>query len=219
MKKSLVIFASMLGVIGLMITPFRASAADVLAGGKIAVVKSGKLFKLVAKGSFPIPGPSDDPTTGGATLHVFDTVTVPGGGAGDHTYTLPAAGWHSLGAKGFKYKGKDAGDTVCKIVLIKSNVIKAVCKGTPTDVPFTTPFNGQIGIIITTNPSQRYCFAFGGTEKKNDAKLTKRKDAGAPGSCPAVAATPSATATGTATNTSVATATRTDTATPANTAT
>ncbi len=210
----------LLAALGLLaFTPVRTfAAADVLAGGKITVVKAGKLFKIVAKGAFPIPGVADDPTVGGGSLHVFDTVSFPSG-AGDHTYTLPAAGWKSLGAKGFKYKGKDASDTVCKIVLIKTNVIKAVCKGTPADVPFVTPFSGQVGIIITTNPSQRYCFSFGGTEKKNDIKLTKRKDAPPPGSCPVVAATPTATNTGTATFTRTATATRTDTPTATSTGT
>jgi hypothetical protein len=201
------------------LAPSLTFATDELVGGKILVVKAGKLVKLVAKGTFVIPGVADDPTFNGGAFRVFDTVTFPGGGAGDHTFNLAAGGWVSLGDKGFKYKGKNVGDEVCKIVLIKTNVLKAVCKGLPADIPFVTPFNGPAGVIISSGASQRYCLEFGGEEKKNDVKLMKRKDAPAPGSCPALVATPTATNTGTATSTRTATPTATNTRTPTNTGT
>ena len=54
-------------------------------------------------------------------------------GAGSTTFTLNAAGWKGLGkpagSKGYKYKGKSDPGGACGSVLIKSTVIKAVCKG------------------------------------------------------------------------------------------
>ena len=116
-------------------------------------------------------------------------------------------------SKGFKYKGADAGDTVCRVALLKQKVIKAVCKGTALQVPFHTPFNGPAGVILTAGTdSKRYCLQFGGEEKKNDSKLAKRKGAPAPGQCPELAPTPTATDTQTATATGTETATATETA-------
>src|SRR4029079_12781080 len=91
------------------------TAAELIPG-RIMVIKPGKIAKFVSKGSFSPP--PVDPTVAGAALRIFDTVTTPGGGAGDVTYNLPAGSWSGLGnppgAKGFKYKGSG-----CKIVLIK----------------------------------------------------------------------------------------------------
>lgn len=202
---ALVMFAALL--------PAAMSTAQELIPGKITVIKPGKIAKFVSKptsGDFPLP--MQDPTVSGATLRIFDTVTFPGGGAGDVTYSLPAGSWTGLGnppgVKGFKYKG-----TGCKIVLIKPSVIKAVCK---ESVPFTTPFLGQVGITlaIPSGTSAAYCAAFGGEEKKNDIKLTKRKNAPPPAQCAQVQATPTATITRTATNTATITLTPTETLTP-----
>src|SRR5262249_42375748 len=106
----------------------------------------------------------------------------PGPGAGDHTFNLAASGWTALGnppgSKGYKYKGLSAvpTDDVCKIVLIKPSVIKAVCKGTSLTVPYTPPFQGPAGIALSAGTASGYCAEFGGTEKKNDFHVTKRKD-------------------------------------------
>lgn len=173
-----------------------AIAADVPIPGKVSVVKAGKLAKLVSKATtpfpLPIPGSAEDPTVSGAQLDLFDT-DFPG--AGSVTFTLDKSGWTGLGnpagSKGYKYKGKD--DVIdpdpkgtCKSVLLKENVIKAVCKGTA--VTLTTPFSGTEGVILGlpagSVASTRYCAEVGGVEVKNDAKLMKRKDAPAPGSCP-----------------------------------
>lgn len=170
-----------------------AFAADNLIPGKIAVVKGAKLSKFVSKSTvgFPLPvaGGAEDPTLNGAEIIMFDIVS---GGAGEFTHSLPAAGWSALGdppgSKGYKYKGASAGDPLCKVVLIKPSVIKAVCKGA---IPLDPPFAGDEGIILgvpsgTASAAIRYCAEFGGTEKKNDTNTFKHKDAPAPGSCPLV---------------------------------
>jgi hypothetical protein len=67
-------------------------------------------------------------------------------------------------------------------VLVKTTVVKAVCKGAL--VTLVPPFTGQVGIILSIGTGERYCAAFGGTQVKNDPTITKRKDAFAPGACP-----------------------------------
>lgn len=191
---------------------------DALIAAKLVMVKPGKITKFLAKGTFTLPTAGADLTSEGATLEVFDTIFA-GGGA--NTYTLAAGGWTALGnpagSKGYKYKGAGSGADPCKVVLLKSNLIKAVCKG--TSVTLTTPFAGNVGVILNVGTdTKRYCASFGGETKKNDAKLIKRKDAPAPGVCPFVLPTPTATQTRTVTNTrtvtSTATITNTATATP-----
>src|SRR5262250_1783180 len=72
--------------------------------GKIGIVKTAKLAKFVAKPAttFPLPDPSNNPVTAGATIRFFDTVSHP---SSDFTYNLPAGGnWTALGGgtKGYK---------------------------------------------------------------------------------------------------------------------
>lgn len=168
-----------------------ALALDVPIPAKVGVVKPGKMAKLVSKPAtsfaLPAPGSAEDPTLGGAELTVFDTEIL---GAGRVTLTLGAAGWTGLGnpagSKGYKYKGgNDLPTGACSIVLVKSTVIKAVCKGTA--VALTPPFDGMLGIHLGlpagTAPARRYCAQLGGTEAKNDVTQLKRKDAPAPGGC------------------------------------
>lgn len=163
--------------------------------GKVSVTKTDKLAKFVSKNkagfTLPAPGSGEDPTIGGATLTFFDT-SAPG--AGVVTFPLDASGWQGLGkpagSKGYKYKG--ANDVVdpepkgtCKSVLLKEKVIKAVCKGAA--VTLKTPYADTQGVRIdlpAAAPTKSYCAEFGGDEKKNDAKVTTRKNAPAPAVCP-----------------------------------
>jgi hypothetical protein len=205
-----------------------ALAADQPIPAKIGLVKPMKLTKFVSKSTsgFPLPtGASQDPTIIGAEIVFFDT----GVAGGTFLHTLPAAGWKGLGnpagSKGFKYKGKPIGDSTCTIVLIKSKVIKGVCKGAA--VTLTTPFAGDDGIILgipsVAAGTLRYCAELGGVTQKNDTTLLKRKDAPAPAMCPVFpppstpTGTPAgtATATGTPAGTAAATATGTPTGTAA----
>jgi len=193
---------------------------DALIPGKKVIVKPGKIAKVLSKATFTFPSAANDPTVEGGTLHIFDTVL--NGGAGDNTYPLPAGGWTGLGnppgAKGFKYKGTGEAGNPCKVVIIKETTIKAVCKG--IDMTLTPPFAGEVGVIMTLGTdSKRYCATFGGTNLKNDVKITKRKDAPPPGTCASVLPTPTATHTRTVTNTPTVTNTATATPTRTNTGT
>lgn len=153
-----------------------ALAADNPIAGRSASVKASILIKGLHKGTFAIP---DSPAS--ASLNVFDTL----GTAGNNIYDLPVAQWTGLGtpagSKGWKYKGSGSPTDPCAVVLIKSSVIKYVCKG--TGVTITLPFAGDLGVVLNVG-NQRYCAAFGGTTIKTDGNLLKRKDAPPPPACP-----------------------------------
>ena len=70
----------------------------------------------------------------------------------------------------------------CRIVLVREKVIKGVCHG--SGVTLTPPFTGEVGIVLTLGTTDRYCAQFGGDEVRNDATLTRRKNATAPEVCP-----------------------------------
>ena len=151
-----------------------AEAADVYVAGKIHIVKDAKLNKMVAPGSYAIPTPLGpaDPTLAGGLLTVIDT----GDGNGFGT-TLGSAGWTGLGnpagSKGYKYKGAGSGSDPCKIVLVKSTIIKFVCKD---DQNLNPPLGGAAAIELALG-TENYCAEFGGTEIKNTSTILKRKDA------------------------------------------
>jgi cysteine-rich repeat protein len=152
--------------------------------GRVTVVRAG-FAKLVAKptgGTFTLP--SANPVTAGGTLRISDTATT----AGDETYTLLAGAppWKALGkpagSKGYRYSGAGTPSDPCKVVLVKTNVIKAVCKG--AGVTLQPPFLGDVSGVLSLGATDRYCVQFGGSEVRNDSSATKRKDAPAPGVCP-----------------------------------
>jgi hypothetical protein len=152
--------------------------------GRIAVIKPGTLASFVAKpaGGNTFTLPSSDPVAVGGSLRVSDLGTT----AGTDTYLLRAgAAWRGLGkpagSKGYRYAGAGTPGDPCETVLVKARLIKAVCRG--TGVTLTPPFTGDIGIALTFGTTDRYCAQFGGKSVKNDAKLTKRKKAPAPGAC------------------------------------
>jgi hypothetical protein len=173
---------------GVLLAAVPAFGADVLIPAKVGLLKPNKLMKVVSKptaATLPVAGSAEDPTLGGAALTVFDT----GSTANTMTFQLNAAGWSGLGnpagSKGYKYKGKNDPGSACSAVLLKANVIKAVCKGAMTTTP---PYNGEMGVILGipagTTAALRYCASLGGTTGKNDATQLKRKDAPAPAACP-----------------------------------
>jgi hypothetical protein len=160
--------------------------------GTMVLVKAGSLIKLVAKGTVELPDlAASDPTTGGATLRVFDST---GPGAGDDTYPLPAAGWslrgNPPGASGMSYRGAGSGADPCRGVLVTPAGVKAVCKGTA--VGLAPPFAGDVGIILDIGTgARRYCAVFGGSTVRNEDGLLVRRTAAAPTVCPTPAAVPS----------------------------
>jgi hypothetical protein len=152
--------------------------------GRIVLIRpSSQLFRFVSRAAteFALPAASNDPTVEGGSLTVFD-----GGSAQLDTYALPASGWKALGTpvQGYKYKGAGSPTDPCRVVVVKKRVAKAVCKG--SGVTLTTPFAGQVGIVVTLGTdSKQYCVLFGGSETKNDPSLLKRSNAPAQtGSCP-----------------------------------
>jgi hypothetical protein len=156
-----------------------------LVPARIAIIKPAKLAKFVAKpttgDAFPLP--AGDPGTVGGTLRVFDLATT----AGDDSYDLPAgSAWKALGnpagSAGYKYLGAGTPSDPCKVVLIKSTVIKGVCAG--SGITLTPPFAGDIGVVLSLGATDSYCARLGGDEVKNDGTLTKRKNAPAPPICP-----------------------------------
>ena len=161
-----------------------ALSADQLIPGKIIIVKPSSLAKVISKGAFTLPIGADEPTTAGGSLLIKDL----GDPMNANTYSLPAAGWKGLGnppgSKGFKYKGAGSVSDPCKVVLIKVNIVKAVCKGSGVtlDTPVTAPPQ-RVDAKFSSGTGTSYCAGFGGTEVKNTATILKRKDAPAPSDC------------------------------------
>jgi hypothetical protein len=182
------------GILGLaavlsMGTALASDEPDELMPGRIALIRDGSLAKFVAKpitpNLFDLPNTGvggNEPTTEGGSLQIFDTA-----GSASDTYTLPPGGWKGLGnpagSRGWKYRGLGSIADPCKVVLVKQKVVKAVCKGAGVDM--TTPFGGNIGIIVNVgSDTKRYCAEFGGQVVRSDAVLLKRKSAPAPVVCP-----------------------------------
>jgi hypothetical protein len=71
-----------------------ADQADELLPTTVAVVKAGKLAKLVARPlAAGLPDAGNDPTAEGGSLQLFHT-----GSAAAKAYALPASGWKGLGS-------------------------------------------------------------------------------------------------------------------------
>jgi hypothetical protein len=151
--------------------------------GKVVVIKPSTLAKFVAKAprgeSFDLPSYPVNPMDNGATQRIRDT----GGTGGDVTFNLPAGPkWSVTGKSGYKYRGNGTSGDPCKVVLIKSRVIKAVCVG--TDVALTTgaSFTGDVAVKLKTGsgPFPRYCVQYGGTPISNTDTSLIRKSSNPP---------------------------------------
>lgn len=158
--------------------------------GNVATIRPDRLAKFVAR---PPTGtaftlPVVDPVTVGGTLRIFDTnPTV----LRDDTWTLPAGrtpplGWQGLGSppgsRGYRYKGNGRyGDGVA-VVIVKKKVVKGLVVA--PRVGFSTPFTGDIGILLNLGSTDVYCARFGGEDSRNDAGGTTRRNAPAPAACP-----------------------------------
>lgn len=164
--------------------PSVCSCVSLVPGG-LVLVRPASLAKFLAK---PAAGDTfrltvSDPMVVGGALRVRDLM----GTAGDDTYSLPSGNWKGLGnpigSKGYKYKGAGTPGDPCKVVLIKEAIIKGVCKGPA--ITLAPPFTGDVGIVLSVGTTDRYCAQFDDSDEvKNDAILTKRKNAPAPGVCP-----------------------------------
>jgi hypothetical protein len=127
--------------------------------------------------------PSIDVVAQGGRLRFFDTGHI----AGDDTYNLPAGSrWRGLGrppgSNGYRYRGDGNAADPCRVVVIKERLVKASCRG--PSVRLRPPFAGGVGIVLSLGTADRYCAQFGGDTVRNDATITKRKNAPAPEACP-----------------------------------
>jgi len=199
----------------------RAVDVDIPIPAKVHLAKvdkndgTAKLAKVVGKPELfanPTPGGPADPTVHGASLR-FCKLSAP---LGECTpINLPSAQWKGLGkvpgSKGYKYKGAGSTTDPCKVVIIKHEVVKAVCKGPgalDAPDPFSLPIGpAGVGWELVINDLLRYCMessaATGATVKKDDpAKgVWKAIKASAPLECFAAAPTPTPTPTPPATPT------------------
>jgi len=164
-----------------------ARAADEPMPGKLILVKPGRLAKFIAKpiagDTFALPSGASSPTTGGGQLRFFK------GNRAD-TFALPVQsaplGWKGLGnpagSKGFKYKGAGTTADPCKVVLIKTKIVKGICRG--GGIKLDPPATGDVGVLLTVGSTpMTYLAVFGGDEIRNTADQLKRKDAPAPPAC------------------------------------
>ncbi len=149
--------------------------------GKVVVIKNATLAKFVARPAtgqtFDLPNNTVNPLTTGGTLRFRDM----GGTGGDVTFSLPAGPkWSVVGRTGFKYRGLGQAGDPCKVVLIKTRVIKGVCKGTDVTLD-PTNFSGDVAVKLTTGsgPTKRWCAQYGGDDVSSATTL-RRKNAAAP---------------------------------------
>ena len=142
---------------------------------RIALIKPGRLVKFMARGSFALPDPNtDNPTAEGGSFTVTGTT-------GSVAYPLDAAGWKGLGpsgdgSRGFKFRG-----TPCRMVLVREQVVKAVCRDDTGTL--AVPEAGPVDFVLTVGMT-RYCGQCGGSVWGNPAMLFKRRECVVPVACP-----------------------------------
>lgn len=190
---------------GALLVPVVASAIDVRMPGRTGLVrfgeqsgilKSQKSISKPLKGtSFPFPAASgpDDPRTVGGT---WRRCIVGQAGPCDKI-PLDASRWVGLGnpagSKGWKYKGLGIPADPCTTVVIKRNVVRAICKGDGgIDDDFVLPVGASnVGDELIIG-SMRYCNEFeppyvkDGGDKQIWKKKVKSKLATEPVACPSL---------------------------------
>jgi hypothetical protein len=146
--------------------------------------RTGGPTKIVSKGTFTLPDPvNSNPVLDGAAITFSDGVT-------SETIVLPGLNWVALGypagSGGFKYR--DSSGATCKKVLVKSTVIKALCKSTLAGAPpYDSGVSPPISVVLSTGGTpQRYCAECpnGAQQDGNPATITKMRDCAAPAECP-----------------------------------
>lgn len=192
-----------LAVAGALLAPVVASAVDVRMPGRTGFVRFGEQTDLLKsqksiskplKGtSFPFPtaGGVDDPRTVGGT---WRRCIIGQAGPCDKI-PLSASQWIGLGSpagsKGWKYKGLGGPSDPCTSVVIKRNVVRAICKGDGgIDDDFVLPVGASnVGDELIIG-SMRYCnefeppYAKDGGSTKIWKKKVRSKDVSVPTECP-----------------------------------
>ena len=125
----------------------------------------------------PFVLPSDDPTDEGGSVQITDA-----GNAMSFMYLLPASQWTTIGAgpNGYKYKGAGTIQDPCKVVIVKTKVIKVVCIAS-----LSTPVFGPLqGVLRIGTNTTRYCFECQ-TPIRNDDRRYRARHCVAPAACSA----------------------------------
>jgi hypothetical protein len=149
------------------------------------LIKPGRVFRFVSRGTFTLPGGADNPVTGGGTLCVESSST------GRTTYVLDQAAWTGLGpdadgSKGFRFRG-----TTCRAI-IRETVVRGVCRRSTG--AFALPETGDVAIVLAVGDGpRRYCGACGGTPRGDPEKVFRRTECDPPGACACLTATTSST--------------------------
>jgi hypothetical protein len=151
--------------------------------GRVTIIKKGELAKFIGKPAtgqtFDLPDAGNDPSVEGAVIHMLDLGNP---NTNEMFLSLPPQtaplGWKGLGnpagTNGWKYKGAGTPTDPCKVVLVKTRIVKAVCRG--AGITLDPPLAGDLGIVLTVGTnSKNYCTVFGGTTSKNvDDTLIRR---------------------------------------------
>lgn len=143
---------------------------------RVALVRPTRVFRFVARGTFPLPDPAaDDPRAEGGVLAFA-------GASGGATYALPGAGWRGLGpgrdgSRGFRFKGRP-----CRAVIVRANVVKGFCRGDTGTIGL--PESGPLSVTLTVGDGTRYCALCGGVARGKPTKVFKRVSCAAPPACP-----------------------------------
>ena len=192
MTKTMMVLAAFGLVVGAPLAGVANDEPDTLMPCSYITIRPGRANGVGARLRLACPGPgydlpdepANDPLIEGATLRIFDL----GGNAGDDTYSLPAgANWHRIPSdpmsplRGFRYRTDPTPTLPCKVVLVKDNTVRAVCKN--QGVTLTPPFSGDAAVVLTVGTnSKRYCARLGGTTVFNQRVLWRR-NAPAPTQC------------------------------------
>ena len=215
-KRSLMLVCALALGVSFVAIGSNANAFDEPIPSNVGIMKPANLFKLVSK---PAAAPLSDCVAGNPIdLGGLVTATM---GTGTLTCTLPAAGWEGkdtggwkvLGKcepgklKGYKYLNKSASDpgNPCKVILVKSNVIKIIAKGSGALPNPLASGNPPTNISLEVG-NDSYCAEWTSYATEKADKLVKVKKGAAPSSC--------ATSTTTTTTTTLAPTTTTTTQPP-----
>ncbi len=137
----------------------------------------------------PAFGAAGDPTSGGATLHVYNT-----NGSGEFTtISLPSTGWSNSGSSGYKFKDTSANAPI-KLVNLKSD--KLVIKGGKANFAYDLdePSQGNIAVRLSLGTTIEWCAEARAktsgnppSPAKNDKrdKFKAERKTAAPALCPA----------------------------------
>jgi hypothetical protein len=165
--------------------------------GKVSFRSSTKRDAPANRIVVPVPGGPGDPRVGGASLRVYNSAGLT---SDFQLRFLAPQGWRLLGSetnpRGYRYRGKDAGDSIIKSMIIKSDVLKV--KGV-SFYSLDEPAQGQVavkifsGLVAWCTDAPAKATGSPPSTAKNDrpGKFVAQPKTPAPGACPAVPGSPS----------------------------